>query len=89
MVPIDARAHTKRVLLLGGCGYIGSRLGPYLRRRGHFVQSVDVEWFGNFSEYDNWNMDFCALTREQLDMFDVIVVLAGHSSVKLSEKQCV
>ena len=36
------------VLLIGGCGYIGSRLYQVLNEN-HAVDSVDTEWYGNFT----------------------------------------
>ena len=36
-----------RVLVVGGCGYIGSRLIPHLRAAGHEVMVTDLEMFGN------------------------------------------
>ncbi len=31
-----------RVLVTGGCGFIGSHLVNYLKRRGHYVETVDI-----------------------------------------------
>lgn len=36
-----------RVVVLGGCGYIGSVLVPKLLDEGHEVQVIDAQWFGN------------------------------------------
>lgn len=37
-----------KVLVTGGCGYIGSVLTPVLLEAGHEVTVVDAMWFGNF-----------------------------------------
>ena len=36
------------VFVTGGCGYKGSVLVPKLLARGHKVQVLDAQWFGNF-----------------------------------------
>lgn len=37
-----------RLLVTGGCGYVGSMLTPALLAAGHDVTVVDSMWFGNF-----------------------------------------
>jgi len=68
----------KKVLILGGNGYIGSRLRQVLRKN-HFVKSNDISWF-TYDEISD-SRDYHKLTRNELQEFDVVVVLAGHSSV--------
>lgn len=41
---------TKRVLVIGGEGYVGSSLVPVLLQRGCVVRSVDIGWFGQHLE---------------------------------------
>jgi nucleoside-diphosphate-sugar epimerase len=75
----------EKVLLIGGCGYIGTRLYQTLSHQGYEVASVDLEWFGKHAAMPNWNTDFATLTQPYLLQFPTIVLLAGHSSVKMCE----
>jgi nucleoside-diphosphate-sugar epimerase len=36
-----------RILVTGGCGYVGTSLVPALLDDGHHVVVIDIEWFGN------------------------------------------
>ena len=38
----------QRVLVTGGCGYVGTKLTHALLARGHRVTVLDAMWFGNF-----------------------------------------
>lgn len=67
------------ILVLGGAGYIGSRLRQYLADQ-HIVDSVDCCWF-NY-DLSSIRKDYNNLTKEELEKYHAIVVLAGHSSVK-------
>jgi len=73
-----------KILLIGGNGYIGSKLLPYLKNLNHDVTNVDICWFGHqFKE--TVVTDYRDLSHEYLNHFDTIILLAGHSSVKMSE----
>ena len=37
-----------KILVTGGCGYVGSVLIPKLLRDGHKVISIDTKWFGDY-----------------------------------------
>lgn len=74
----------KKILIIGGCGYIGSRL--YLELQKFFqVQSLDLEWFGN-PGIENIKQDYKDITKQFLVSFDIIILLAGHGSAKMCEK---
>jgi len=65
-----------RTLIIGHRGYIGSRLIKTINADG-----IDINWFrGGFDD-----IDFKDLKREYYSEYDNIVLLAGHSSVKMSE----
>lgn len=90
----------KKILIIGGTGYIGSALfrflsaqlnGPtvpvpqyYATVPKYAIDTVDLEWFGNTVNPSNLIMDFRDLTAEQLAKYDVVILLAGHSSVPMA-----
>ena len=69
----------KKILVLGGNGYIGSRLRQTLVGL-YEVDSVDAGWFNK--DPSSRIIDYHDLTEAELDQYDAVVVLAGHSSVK-------
>jgi nucleoside-diphosphate-sugar epimerase len=71
----------KSVLVIGGNGYIGSRLIHDLQFVYH-IDSVDVCWFGK-NLVDSFQEDYKNLTKDYLSKFDTVILLAGHSSVKM------
>ena len=65
-----------KILLIGGNGYIGSRLQEVLD-----VDVVDTNWFNDRGNGE----DFKNFTSRHYSDYDTIILLAGHSSVKMSE----
>lgn len=74
------------ILLIGGCGYIGSELGPFIARHGYQVDNVDLELFGNPAKLSNQKRDYRTLSREELAKYETVIVLAAHSSVRMATK---
>lgn len=72
-----------KILIIGGCGYIGSYLYLLLSNNGFSLDTVDLEWFGNVINKDNYVVDFKYLTDDFLKSYDIIILLAGHSSVEM------
>lgn len=68
------------ILLIGGCGYIGSRLHTHLSQL-HSVHSVDILRRGNPSNIQNRLMDYASIPEWLIQQYDTIVLLAAHSSV--------
>jgi nucleoside-diphosphate-sugar epimerase len=73
-----------KILLIGGNGYIGSKLFPYLTNLNHDVDVVDTCWYGQTIE-NTIVKDYRDLSRDFLSKYKTIILLAGHSSVKMSE----
>jgi len=61
---------TKGILILGGCGYVGTPLVKYLLDKGKKVTVVDTEWFGNFLPKNNDNLE---VIREDIRNIQEIV----------------
>jgi nucleoside-diphosphate-sugar epimerase len=74
----------KKVLVLGGAGYIGSRLCPYLKNLGHDVASVDIGWT-EIQDPKTVVKDYRNLSSDIIREADTIILLAGHSSVKMCD----
>jgi UDP-glucose 4-epimerase len=79
----------KKILIIGGCGYIGSRLSEYLRKKQYRVDTVDAEWFGNPVNKRNIKKNYSFLTKDFLNNYPLIILLAGHSSVKMCENRLI
>lgn len=73
----------KKILIIGGNGYIGSRLLYDLYTK-YEIHTIDICWF-NKPTGNNKIQDYKTLTVDELSKFDVIILLAGHSSVKMCD----
>lgn len=81
-----------RVLVTGGCGYVGSILTQTLCEDGHEVVVVDDEWFGNhikdsvpatFIKEDIRNID--AINLDGIDTIFHMANIANDPGVELNE----
>jgi UDP-glucose 4-epimerase len=72
----------KKILIIGGNGYIGSRLYEYLLDLDYDVTNIDLGWFGNIHQ-KTIIQDYKTLTKEELEKYTHIILLAGHSSVSM------
>ena len=71
------------ILIIGGCGYIGSRLYLYLVDKFDCVDTLDTEQFGNYVNKKNIKKDFKNINPKDLQKYDVVIHLGGYSSVQL------
>lgn len=74
-----------KILVIGGAGYIGSALSPYLLNHGHHVVVVDNFWFGDHlpeasSNFSKIGREASTLTANDLRGFEVVIFLAGLSN---------
>ena len=70
----------KKVLILGSDGYIGSRLCEDYKDK-YEVQKCDIGLFS--SPKDTWRFNYNELGVTDLEYYDAVVLLAGHSSVPM------
>ncbi len=70
-----------KILVTGGCGYVGSVLVPRLLDLGHEVIVVDAQWFGNFlPKHENLvilNKLFFELTVKDMQSVEAVIHLAN------------
>jgi len=70
-----------KILVTGGCGYVGSRLVPKLLEHGHDVVVIDFQWFGNFlpdsQKLEVKKQDLRDLDDDDLHEIDSVIHLAN------------
>tara|TARA_Y100000758_G_scaffold98831_1_gene68436 strand:- start:227 stop:1174 length:948 start_codon:yes stop_codon:yes gene_type:complete len=69
------------ILLTGACGYVGSSLTPYLLSKGHKINAIDIQWFGNYlDEHPNLKLhkkDIRDLEESDFAGIDTVIHLAN------------
>jgi nucleoside-diphosphate-sugar epimerase len=79
----------KHVLVLGGCGYIGTVLTQNLVERGYRVTVFDAQWFGNFlSHHDRLDVikgDIRDHDQVPMEGVDAVVHLANVANDPCAE----
>lgn len=75
-----------KILLIGGAGYIGSRLCEDLCETYH-ITCLDFFKYSkpNLKSIDIVNTDYFNISKDYLSKFDAIILLAGHSSVRMCD----
>jgi nucleoside-diphosphate-sugar epimerase len=76
-----------KVLIIGGAGYIGSRLVPELVGIGHEITIVDKLWFGNYlpATVKIIQQDSLSLKEDFMRGFDAVIFLSGLSNDPMAE----
>ncbi|MDA3030269.1 MAG: SDR family oxidoreductase [Actinomycetota bacterium] len=77
----------KKVLVIGGAGYVGSRLVAHLSQNKFKTEVFDTFWFGNFlpNHVKIKKIDALNLTEEELLGFESVIFLAGVSNDPMAE----
>jgi nucleoside-diphosphate-sugar epimerase len=77
----------KKVLVIGGAGYVGSRLVEHLSKQKFKTEVFDTFWFGNFlpNHIKIKKIDALNLTEEELLGFESVIFLAGVSNDPMAE----
>jgi nucleoside-diphosphate-sugar epimerase len=76
-----------RICVIGGAGYVGTRLVPTLIERGYEVTVIDSCWFGNHldASVPLIQTDIMYLDAEVLKGFSTVIFLAGLASDPMAE----
>lgn len=76
-----------KILIIGGGGYIGSRLVPELLGRGYHVSVIDTFMFGNHLPTDVFTLkkDIFDITEEDMKSSECVIFLAGLSNDPMAE----
>ena len=60
-----------KILVTGGCGYVGTPLVKFLSTQGFFVRVIDAQWFGNYHNTDERNVEILKKSVERIDASDL------------------
>jgi nucleoside-diphosphate-sugar epimerase len=78
-----------KILVTGGCGYIGTNLIPYLLKKNHKIISVDTKWFGDYlpkhKNLKNLKLDIAEIGKINLKGVDCVIHLASVSNDPMAE----
>jgi len=79
--------HKNKVLLIGGAGYVGSRLAPFLSEKHNEVEILDTFWFGNYlpKNISFKKLDASQIDQEYLSNFKCVIFLAGISNDPMAD----
>ena len=78
-----------KILITGGCGYIGSNLVPYLLNKNHKIINLDTQWFGNYlprhKNLKNIKLDISNIHKIDLKGVKCVIHLASVSNDPMAE----
>jgi len=71
----------KKIIILGGCGYIGTILSKYLLDKGYYIKVIDRQIYGNFIKKSQnihiVNKDVRKITHKDFTGYEYIIHLAN------------
>ena len=78
-----------KILVTGGCGYVGSVLIPKLLKDGHNIINVDTKWFGDYlpknKKLKNIKLDISNIQNLNINKVDCCIHLASIANDPMSE----
>ncbi len=78
-----------KILVTGGCGYVGSVLIEKLLKLNHRIISIDTQWFGNYlkknNNLKNLKLDLQNIEILKLSNIDAVIHLASIANDPMSE----
>lgn len=78
-----------KILITGGCGYVGSVLIPKLINDGHNIISVDTKWFGDYlpshKKLRNIKSDISNISNLNIKSIDCCIHLASIANDPMAE----
>lgn len=72
----------KKILIVGGAGYVGTRLSNHLSEKGYNISVIDNFWFGDFlnDNITKIKKSLWEIKPEELEGLDAVLFLAGLSN---------
>ena len=76
-----------KLCIVGGAGYIGSRLIPSLLKHNYEITVFDLFWFGDYlpDEIEKVKKDVLDIKESELADYDQVIFLAGLSNDPMAE----
>ena len=78
-----------KILVTGGCGYVGSVMIPKLLNDGHTIINIDTRWFGNYlpkhKKLNNIKLNLSDIEKLKLKNIDCCIHLASIANDPMAE----
>ena len=67
-----------KIIITGGCGYVGTELTKFLLSKGHKIKVIDTQWFGNYHKKNKNLIVSCADGCLLIDDYKIFPDLNKH-----------